>query len=296
MEQEDADVESIILDALSKFHESASEDEGDARSYTRTKSEAAAKDAFEAEAEAKETPDKTSSLTKSIFQCVVAIALFFTILTLVIILSYTEVRKVEIVVTEAPRDICPNRQSILDGICDESVNSEECEFDGGDCCRQEKSTPSCSDCTCKLTTDREQIAKDFESESVFVMPATNGKGLFTKQEVTEVVTIKEVQSVDVCSRICMDSGTSSLVNGWRILTNVDTNEWRDFVNAWTYQGSNGLCTCLTILKSFCPLENSSHDSGDEPTLLPAANSLNSNLTYVQLTKIIPCGNCMCTYL
>ncbi len=49
---------------------------------------------------------------------------------------------------------CPLEIVLFDGFCDDAANNEECEFDGGDCCRQgawqkPNSHRFCSDCKCQ---------------------------------------------------------------------------------------------------------------------------------------------------
>ena len=41
---------------------------------------------------------------------------------------------------------------IRDGVCDEITNTERCLYDGGDCCKEDKSTELCNVCTCKKKT------------------------------------------------------------------------------------------------------------------------------------------------
>ncbi len=43
-----------------------------------------------------------------------------------------------------------NSFMIGDGVCDEATNTEECLFDGNDCCLENKNTDLCQDCFCRL--------------------------------------------------------------------------------------------------------------------------------------------------
>ena len=36
-----------------------------------------------------------------------------------------------------------------DGICDDATNTEECDWDGGDCCKSDSSYEFCEECQCK---------------------------------------------------------------------------------------------------------------------------------------------------
>ena len=39
---------------------------------------------------------------------------------------------------------------ILDGFCNDETNNENCNYDGGDCCRYNTNTDFCSDCKCYI--------------------------------------------------------------------------------------------------------------------------------------------------
>lgn len=43
---------------------------------------------------------------------------------------------------------CKQTEIIGDGVCHDSVNILECNFDGGDCCMFKKNTDYCNDCIC----------------------------------------------------------------------------------------------------------------------------------------------------
>ena len=178
---------------------------------------------------------------------------------------------------------CPFQKYALDGICQDEANTPDCLYDGGDCCRQKKSTPSCKNCTCQFNTTREQLDKDFERYEVMVYP---GPGDGDDLEMSDVVTINNVESVFVCSQICMDSTKKSLVDGWAILPDQNTTTWRDHVNAWRFQTSDGQCTCQTILGPVCPTENAASIPATSSELM---DSFLPELIFIQMTKTIPCG-------
>ena len=50
---------------------------------------------------------------------------------------------------EQPPPKCPNERYRGDGICDDTLNIEECLFDDGDCCGQDVITKFCKECKCK---------------------------------------------------------------------------------------------------------------------------------------------------
>ncbi len=172
-----------------------------------------------------------------------------------------------------------------EGICDELTNHQRCIFDGGDCCRQNKSTELCSVCTCKLNTAEEQLNDDYESLDVRVF---HNMDTFTQQNIKIVATVEDVQSFQVCSRICMDADRYSLVDDWKILMNRKASVWRKDVNAWMFRFDNRTCTCLTLLSaSFCPpMGNLS--------LVPAQDFVYEHgflkgIVFLQMTRLPDCG-------
>jgi hypothetical protein len=50
----------------------------------------------------------------------------------------------------APTNCCPCSQWIGDGYCDDCANTEECDYDGGDCCFEPLVKGSCTQCECLL--------------------------------------------------------------------------------------------------------------------------------------------------
>ncbi len=61
---------------------------------------------------------------------------------------------------------CPYQSDIGDGYCDDNVNVEECDFDGGDCCRPvNENKPNahwfCSRCSChkNMSQDTSRVLK-----------------------------------------------------------------------------------------------------------------------------------------
>ena len=43
---------------------------------------------------------------------------------------------------------CQNSNTKGDGVCDDRINIEECEYDGGDCCGSNVNDKRCSVCQC----------------------------------------------------------------------------------------------------------------------------------------------------
>ncbi len=132
---------------------------------------------------------------------------------------------------------------IRDGVCDEATNTKRCLFDGGDCCRQNKSVELCNICTCKLELDQDQLNLDYTLLEVVVSANDDD---FAEEKVSPVATIDSVESVSVCSRICMDSSTYSFADDWAILPDERTVTWRANVNGWVFHVENKTCSCLSL--------------------------------------------------
>ncbi len=183
-----------------------------------------------------------------------------------------------------PSGCSSNSFMINDGVCDELTNNQRCLFDGGDCCRQEKSTELCSVCTCRLDATTNEIKADYLAQEVNLYLDVEG---FQKQKRITVATVEDVESHWICSRICMDVTTASNVDDWDIVRNQKTNIWRDTVNAWLFQSSNRSCSCLNLLTlSVCPL--------NEESLIPAHTDSfqvipHLDLIFLQMSKMLPCG-------
>ncbi len=183
-----------------------------------------------------------------------------------------------------PSGCSANSFMINDGVCDELTNNQRCLFDGGDCCRQEKSTELCSVCTCRLDVTIDDLKEDYLAQEVNLYLDVEG---FQKQKQTTVATVADVESLYVCSRICMDVTTTSYIGDWNIVQNYKTNLWRDHVNAWLFQSSNRSCSCLNLLtSSVCPLNNES--------LVPAHADVFPEFPYLeliflQMSKMLTCG-------
>ena len=52
-----------------------------------------------------------------------------------------------------------------DGFCDDATNTGDCEFDGGDCCGDERNTDYCEDCKCKHVGFSEYFSQIFLIDS-----------------------------------------------------------------------------------------------------------------------------------
>ena len=50
--------------------------------------------------------------------------------------------------TDGTTSLCHNDRFVADGYCDDSTNTELCNYDGGDCCYKKSNYQYCNDCTC----------------------------------------------------------------------------------------------------------------------------------------------------
>ncbi len=149
---------------------------------------------------------------------------------------------------------------INDGVCDELTNIENCLYDGGDCCLENKNEALCRVCTCQLVVQRDYILREFDAWNVSELSTPS---FLLLNKVTEA-DISEVASLDVCSTVCLGKG--------------------DTVNAWSYDLSSRMCQCVWISSdSIC---------SNNVALLKSSFSFGQNRdgAFISIAKTIPCGN------
>ncbi len=101
---------------------------------------------------------------------------------------------------------------IGDLVCDDMTNTEECEYDGGDCCLPHKSTPLCIDnCDCILTVDNDFLADAFDKHKVFQSMNVDD---YKDSKLAFDIEVTDVVSIGVCAMICFETGTIERVNYW----------------------------------------------------------------------------------
>ena len=172
---------------------------------------------------------------------------------------------------------CAGSQFIGDGICDESANKRICQYDGGDCCLPDKSTPLCHECTCILKADKVDTEKIFQGFNVTLLSLTtsqfNGILAWTNKVVNDVL------NENVCTVLCAHSDLSKEVN------------------SWVFDFKTKSCSCLWILKSECV----QHIEGDgvvmaNPLEVDDVRSMQSGsekvIAFLQMTKTVSCGMCV----
>ena len=137
----------------------------------------------------------------------------------------------------------PDSFMIRDGVCDELTNTEQCLFDGGDCCLEKKIKELCRDCTCKVNIDMEDLTNKFKLFDVKVFQDQEQyKVAHNKQKVgklsifsflkewvvKEMKSVSDVESIDTCSTLCLEE-------------ELDVES-----NSWVYRNSTGRCKCIQI--------------------------------------------------
>ena len=100
---------------------------------------------------------------------------------------------------------------IRDGVCDEATNFEECLFDGGDCCLEQKNDELCRNCTCKITIDLSFIKSRFEEEDV--QKFAHG-GQFRQFVQLRAKMVEDVENVNTCSMLCLHDDLDGEINSW----------------------------------------------------------------------------------
>ena len=66
--------------------------------------------------------------------------------------------------------ICEYPQWASDGFCDDETNTEECDFDGGDCCLEEPITTACQECEChEIGTCMHRVWHFSSSEIIYLL-------------------------------------------------------------------------------------------------------------------------------
>ncbi len=152
---------------------------------------------------------------------------------------------------------------IDDGVCDELTNVERCLFDGGDCCRQNKTSTLCKVCTCKIKFDDSELTQDLKKHNTNLVK--NPVPYISSSVISEEKLIEDVQSKDTCSVLCLEK------------------ELENRVNSWVFHISNKTCICLWIENTFCESEDSLVPVNSQQSLQWQV------FLYVQLDKLIACG-------
>ena len=172
-----------------------------------------------------------------------------------------------------------NSFMIGDRVCDEITNTKRCLYDGKDCCLEDKSTPYCKVCTCKLDTS--QLSRQLTTTGSNVVNFRLDKLLTARIKTgpfTTLTLVKDVQSSEVCSILCNDED----------LTKVED------VNAWMFNASDSRCSCLKV-NPICQAKHHVLELNDTscPSLYIKMDSMNQTLAcegYSFLSVFLNCSH------
>ncbi len=100
---------------------------------------------------------------------------------------------------------------LRDGVCDDSTNTAQCLYDGGDCCLENKAIHLCRDCVCRLATNDQEL---IEKSDGFKVMAFENHLQFDDVVASIEKTVANVETSDICSVICLDQDILEAVNAW----------------------------------------------------------------------------------
>ena len=151
---------------------------------------------------------------------------------------------------------------IEDGVCDEITNNARCLFDGRDCCRQDKITRLCQNCTCILKYNQTDLNMRLKENRVqiYIGPEESGdNNLFDIFH-----TVEEVASKWICYTICL--------------------ELKPLANSWTFNKTNNN-TCI------CSALNGCYRKHDLMSIQEYKDSSNTDIAmpYIMLSTIPMCS-------
>ncbi len=155
---------------------------------------------------------------------------------------------------------------IADGVCDEATNTEQCSFDGGDCCLPHKSTPLCNDCTCRMIIDQDSLQDELDQFDVQMFDSVSD---FNEVVIdNSLVEVEDVESLLVCARLCLDTIKSG-----------------NIVNGWMFDSAIQLCACSYLDPTLCLAEKSLN-----PLTTDKEIHSDISLGFVMLSMTLQCGN------
>ncbi len=159
---------------------------------------------------------------------------------------------------------------IGDGVCDELTNIARCLYDGGDCCKPDKSTPLCQVCTCRKTVVKEELIEDMleldteiftYDQDVFGNDITSGA----------TIEIEDVAEEDVCSIVCLENSEEIEINAW--MFDINTKQ----------------CFCTWMDLSLCDPEKKKVSFTSYLEYKQNVVDLKETVVYIQRAKSINCG-------
>ncbi len=158
---------------------------------------------------------------------------------------------------------------IQDGVCDEASNIDQCFFDGGDCCKENKDKMLCVECACILDSYDEQLEKALKIQQV--KPVEDPEKLATEIK-SWSVEVGEVFSVQVCAVLCLE------------------HELANEFNTWQYLVDEEICKCGWVHSASCPETMVIEDwTFDNAMTLSAGQTMPDVQSFVLLSKTVSCG-------
>ncbi len=154
-------------------------------------------------------------------------------------------------------------------MCDEATNNAKCLFDGGDCCKENKDTALCRDCTCNLSIDQESLKKRFKELQIWPVDETKRVAAKAVGSYEWTIEIRNVVSLQVCSVVCLE--------------HENTLEF----NTWHYNFNDQICKCGWVHSGSCP--EKMVDTNWKPENLFIDQTSSTISFFVQLKKTVPCG-------
>ncbi len=129
--------------------------------------------------------------------------------------------------------------------------------------------PFNQDCKCILSVDNEVLDERFSQLQVHRLLDPSGT---IKEEDETVLTVSQVESIGVCSKLCTEP---DLIN---------------LANTWQYDTVNHLCSCIWLELHTCHLDSVlANPVEPETSMTMSINNGSSILGFIQLVKVIPCS-------
>ena len=126
---------------------------------------------------------------------------------------------------------------IGDGLCDLRTNSEECGYDGGDCCLAEKSTVYCQiTCDCNLNVDLDNISYLFTEYKVHLVNKSS--------QLQTAVSLWPRSCFWKLNGSCIFSRTGSKLMKWRMLFHFPFALKFALTKSSTFKSIPGLITLI----------------------------------------------------
>ena len=145
-------------------------------------------------------------------------------------------------------------------MCDELTNKLRCGYDGGDCCKQNKDSTLCRDCTCHIDFDPQVQAGVLEQNGARIY-SVRKKTNFMAQKV-----VRDLANEETCHALCLD-----------MLPDIDS---------WVWESSlNNTCTCTKYDSCHARCETLPFTDKDNIKI-----RTHKDVKYILTGMTIKCGN------